>query len=155
MQQRRHRRRGALPHDLDLASWRRVLDVDLTAPFRLSQALALHLREVGTGGAIVNVASINGVVAERGFADYNTAKGALIALTRSAAIDLAPDGIRVNAVCPGYIETEMSVEYLADDLTRRRIEEAIPLGRVGSAAEVARTIGFLLSTGRATSPARS
>jgi gluconate 5-dehydrogenase len=136
---------GQLLADLSAESWQQVLDVNVTASFRLSQTLANHLRTRNAGGAIVNVSSINGLVAERGFADYNTSKGALLALTRSAAVDLAVDGIRVNAVCPGYVETAMTSEYLRDPAARRRIEEAVPLGRVGEPDEIAAVIAFLLS----------
>ena len=136
---------GRLLPDLPAESWQRVLDVNVTAAFHLSQAFAAHVRGREAGGAIVNVSSISGLVAERGFADYNTSKGALVALTRSAAVDLADDGIRVNAVCPGYVETEMTTVYLREPATRRRIEEDVPLGRVGAPEEVGAVIAFLLS----------
>jgi NAD(P)-dependent dehydrogenase (short-subunit alcohol dehydrogenase family) len=136
---------GRLLADLPAESWRHVLDVNVTAAFRISPAFTAHVRGRSAGGAIVNVSSINGLVAERGFADYNTSKGALLALTRSAAVDLAADGIRANAVCPGYVETEMTSGYLHDPVARRRIEGAVPLGRVGDPEEVAAVIAFLLS----------
>jgi NAD(P)-dependent dehydrogenase (short-subunit alcohol dehydrogenase family) len=136
---------GQMLPDLPAESWRQVLDVNVTAAFRLTQAFAAHVRGRQAPGAIVNVSSINGLVAERGFADYNTSKGALLALTRSAAVDLAADCIRANAVCPGYVETEMTSGYLRDPLARRRIEEAVPLGRVGNPEEVAAVVSFLLS----------
>ena len=82
--------------------------------------------------------------AERHFADYNSSKGALLAMTRSMAVDLAPE-IRANAICPGYVETEMTASYLADQRARRRIEDGIPLGRVARAQEIGETIAFLLS----------
>ncbi len=123
----------------------RVVDVHAGGAARFARALARHLRQRAAPGAIVNVASINGLVAEQGFADYNTAKGALVALTRSLAIDLAGDGIRVNAVCPGYVETAMTQPYLADPEARARLEGDVPLGRIGRAAEVADAIAFLLS----------
>jgi NAD(P)-dependent dehydrogenase (short-subunit alcohol dehydrogenase family) len=136
---------GRLLSDLPAESWRHVLDVNVTAAFRLTQAFAAHVRGRNAGGAIVNVSSINGLVSERGFADYNTSKGALLALTRSAAVDLAADGIRANAVCPGYVETEMTSGYLHDPAARRRIEGAVPLGRIGDPDEVAAVIAFLLA----------
>ena len=136
---------GELIADLPVESWRTALDVNVTAAFRVSQALAAHLRGRNASGAIVKVSSINGLVAERGFADYNTSKGALLALTRSTAVDLAVDGVRANAVCPGYVETEMTSGYLRDPVDRRRIEAAVPLGRVGDPAEIAAVVAFLLS----------
>jgi NAD(P)-dependent dehydrogenase (short-subunit alcohol dehydrogenase family) len=130
--------------DLDPDEWTRLLNVNLGGAFRFSQILARHLRERQAPGAIVNVSSINGFSAEWHFADYNTTKGALIILTKSMAVDLAPE-IRVNAICPGYVETEMTASYLADDEARRRIERAIPLQRVGQPDEIAESVAFLFS----------
>lgn len=132
---------GASIEALDLEQVRHLLDANVVAPMRFAQALAA----TGTGRAIVNVSSINGKTAEEHFADYNASKAALISLTQSMAIDLAPKGIRVNAVCPGYTATEMTAPYLADAATRTRIEDAIPLRRVGQAEEIADVIAFLLS----------
>jgi NAD(P)-dependent dehydrogenase (short-subunit alcohol dehydrogenase family) len=136
---------GVLSTDLDLEHWRSVFQVNVTAALELVQYVARELIRRGTGGAVVNVASINGLSAEFGFADYNSSKGALISLTKSLAVDLGGAGIRVNAVCPGYVATEMTAQSLADAGARARIEGAIPLGRVGSAEEIARAIVFLLS----------
>jgi len=130
--------------ELDGARWQHLMEVNVGGALRFSQALTRHLRGRGATGAIVNVASINGLSAERHFADYNTSKGALIALTRSMAIDLAPD-IRANVVCPGYVDTEMTASYLADPGVRARIGNDIPLGRVGQPHEIGETIAFLLS----------
>jgi meso-butanediol dehydrogenase / (S,S)-butanediol dehydrogenase / diacetyl reductase len=130
--------------ELSLDEWNRVLATNVTSALRFSQQLAGHLRERDATGAIVNVASINGLGAELHFADYNTSKGALIALTRSLAVDLAPR-VRANAVCPGYVETEMAAQYLADPEVRGRIEGDIPLGRVGRPAEIGELIAFLFS----------
>ncbi len=131
--------------ELDPAEFMNVINVNLGGAFRFSQAVAGHLRQRRVAGAIVNVASINGLSAEWRFADYNTAKGALITLTKSMAVDLGADQIRVNAVCPGYVETAMTAAYLADRQTRQRLEAGIPLGRVGRPAEIAETIAFLFS----------
>ncbi|MCC6831771.1 MAG: SDR family oxidoreductase [Thermoleophilia bacterium] len=136
---------GAPYTALEAAHWRRVLEVNVTAAFLLGKQAAIDMSARGVGGAVVNVSSINGLVAEEHFADYNTSKGALIALTRSMAVDLARDGVRVNAVCPGYTRTEMTAHTLADPSTRAHIEADIPLGRVGTAAESAEVIAFLLS----------
>jgi NAD(P)-dependent dehydrogenase (short-subunit alcohol dehydrogenase family) len=136
---------GRTVPDVPRESWQRVLEVNVTAAFHLTQAFATHIRARTARGAVVNVASINGLIAERGYADYNTSKGALLALTRSAAVDLAADGIRVNAVCPGYVQTEMTTSLLARPDVRERIENEIPLGRVATASEIAAVVGFLLS----------
>jgi meso-butanediol dehydrogenase/(S,S)-butanediol dehydrogenase/diacetyl reductase len=136
---------GVPAPELNVSSWERVMRVNVTAALELSQAVAADVIRRGGSGAIVNVASINGISAEYGFADYNTSKGALISLTKSLAVDLGASGIRVNAVCPGYVETEMTAGPLGDGPTRNRIEGAIPLGRVGRPEEIARSIAFLLS----------
>ena len=131
--------------DLELAHWRRLLEVNLTAVFSLGQLVARRLVDRSVGGSIVNVASINGISAEQGFADYNSSKSAVIQLSRTMAIDLAGHGIRVNAVCPGYVRTEMTATYLADREIGPRIAAEIPFGRVGEAPEIAEAIAFLLS----------
>jgi len=130
---------------LDATHWRRVMEVNVTAAFLLSRQAAIDMAARGAAGAIVNVSSINGLLAEEHFADYNTSKGALIALTRSMAVDLARDRVRVNAVCPGYTVTEMTTPYLSDPATRAHIEAGIPMGRVGTAEESAEVVAFLLS----------
>lgn len=134
---------GASVLDLSAGDWRRVLDVNLTGPFLLAREVARTM--VGAGGAIVNVASLNGLAAEPHFADYNSAKGGLVLLTRSLAVDLVDLRIRVNAVCPGYILTPMTEEYAADPQTAAAIREAIPMRRFGDPAEVAAAIAFLAS----------
>lgn len=124
--------------------WRRVLEVNLTGPFLVAQAVARQMAATG-GGAIVMVASLNGLAAEPRFADYNSAKGGLVLLARSLAVDLVDRHIRVNAVCPGYIRTPMTEPYLDDPATARAIADAIPMGRVGAPEEVAGAIAFLAS----------
>jgi len=130
--------------DLDLHSWRRVLDINLTGAFLVAQAAARRMSATG-GGSIVLVASLNGLAAERRFADYNASKGGLLMLARSLAVDLVDRGIRVNAVCPGYILTPMTEAYAADPAAAAEIRAAIPMGRFGDPAEVAGAIAFLAS----------
>ena len=135
---------GANTLDLPAEVWRRVLDVNLTGPFLISRAVARHMATAG-GGAIVIVASLNGLAAEPNFADYNSAKGGLVMLTRSLALDLVEQNIRVNAVCPGYILTPMTDGYAGDPAVGDAIRVAIPMGRFGEPAEVAAAIAFLAS----------
>lgn len=134
---------GAGALDLAPADWRRVLEANLTGPFLVARAVARHM--AACGGAIVNVASLNGLAAEPNFADYNSSKGGLVMLTRSLALDLVGRNIRVNAVCPGYILTPMTEGYAADPATGAAIRAAIPMGRFGDPAEVAAAIAFLAS----------
>ena len=131
-----------------LPEWRRVLEVNLTAPMHLSALAAREMRKVG-GGAIVNVASVQGLFAEQENAAYNASKGGLVNLTRSLALDLAPLRIRVNAVAPGAIATEAVLEAIAlspdPERTRRDWEDLHALRRLGKPEEVAEAVLFLAS----------
>ena len=127
--------------DIEDAEWDELLAINLTGSFLACRAAARRMIAQGRGGSIVVVASTNAFTAEPGAAHYNASKGALVMLTRSMAIDLAPYGIRANAVAPGTIVSE---------ITKPMIEAgfgfgAIPAGRIGEAAEVAWPIVFLAS----------
>ncbi len=127
--------------------WDQMMDLNVRAPFRLMRAAFPHLKE--RRGAVVNVSSVNGQRVFPGLAAYNTSKGALDHLTRCAAIDWAPHGVRVNAVNPGVTVTNLHRRAgLAEDayaafLARSR--ETHPLGRPGEASEIAALILFLAS----------
>jgi NAD(P)-dependent dehydrogenase (short-subunit alcohol dehydrogenase family) len=100
----------------------------------------------GRGGSIVLMASVNGLIAdEPRFADYNASKGGAVLLARSMAVDLATRGIRVNAVCPGYVRTPMTQGYLADPAALSAILSHVPIGRVADPEEIASVIAFLAS----------
>jgi len=127
---------------LDPEGWRRVLAVNLDGAFHCTQAVLpgmLHARR----GAIVNVASVSALRANPGQASYAASKGGLLALSRTLAAELAPRGIRVNAVVPGLIDAGM-VHHL-DHRLLERLRERIPVGRLGLAEEVARAVLFLSS----------
>lgn len=140
--------RGSLLETSD-EDWQRVLDVNVTALMRCSRSALRHM--VATGrGAIVNIASDFAVVAGKGEAAYCASKGAVLQLTRAMAIDHGPQGVRVNAVCPGDIETPMLLEgirsggeTIAAGLARKGA--AFPLGRVGRPNEIASVVVFLAS----------
>jgi glucose 1-dehydrogenase len=116
-----------------------VVATNLAGPFSLTRHAATHMRH---GGAVVNIGSIMGSVAMKGLTAYSAAKGGLLQLTRQSALDLAPLGIRVNLVAPGFIATDM-YETSHTNRRRKRIESLHPLGRVGTAEEVATAVAFL------------
>jgi glucose 1-dehydrogenase len=124
--------------ELSAEDFDKIFGVDVKGAFLLSVAAAGDMRgRGGGGGVIVNVTSVHEVVPRPGFALYAAAKAALGMLTRSLALELAPDGIRVNSVAPGAIATERNEE--ADDLSSE-----IPLGRPGTPDEVAAVVSFLV-----------
>jgi NAD(P)-dependent dehydrogenase (short-subunit alcohol dehydrogenase family) len=128
--------------------WDEVLAVNLRSVPRMAAACVPLLREAG-GGAIVNVASVQAFAAQRGVAAYAASKGAVVALTRAMAVDLAPE-IRVNAVCPGSVDTPMlrtSARLFGGDDVEATLAAwgaMHPLGRVAGAAEVAAAVAFLI-----------
>lgn len=133
-----------------LQSWEDTLRVNVTSMFLLGQMAARAMIEEGHGGAIVNMASTNGVMGERNLAAYNASKAAVILLTQTMAIELATHGIRVNSVSPGSISTELGLrrgENPAEAAERRAryIEEKVPIGRPGQPEDVAGVFTFLAS----------
>jgi NAD(P)-dependent dehydrogenase (short-subunit alcohol dehydrogenase family) len=121
----------------------RVLAVNLKGVFFCGQAAARAMIAAGNGGSIVNVASTYAEVTAPERAAYSASKGAVRMLTKAMALDLAPHGITVNAVGPGWIRTGMNP--LDDPVRVRELEDTIPLGRIGTPADVAGVIAFLLS----------
>jgi NAD(P)-dependent dehydrogenase (short-subunit alcohol dehydrogenase family) len=131
--------------DLDPDHFATVLDVNIRGLFVAGQAAARRMTTDGHGGSIVLIASVNGLQAEPGFADYNASKGGAVLLARSMGRDLARRGVRVNAVCPGYVRTPMTEAYLEDPAALAAINAGIPLGRVARPDEIAAVIAFLAS----------
>jgi NAD(P)-dependent dehydrogenase (short-subunit alcohol dehydrogenase family) len=125
------------------ADWRDLFTANLETTFFTSQAVAAELRTRGRPGSIVSISSISGVNTAPFHIAYGTAKAAVIAMTRTMALELATDGIRVNAVAPGVTETAASQTYVDPDPERDR--SAIAMGRRGRPAEQAGAILFLLS----------
>jgi NAD(P)-dependent dehydrogenase (short-subunit alcohol dehydrogenase family) len=125
------------------ADWRRVLDVNLLGPFLLSQALGLQMLE-RRRGSIVNVASIAGLAGIGHRSAYNASKHGLIGLTRTLAAEWGGRGVRVNAVCPGWIKTEMDAsDQGSGAYTDADIINRIPMGRFARPEDVAEAIAFL------------
>jgi meso-butanediol dehydrogenase / (S,S)-butanediol dehydrogenase / diacetyl reductase len=138
--------------DTDLETWNRCLNVNVTGIFLFVKSCVPEMKKRG-GGAIVNVASVQGHACQRGVAAYATSKGAILSFTRALALDYAADGIRVNSISPGSIATPMlelaartfSPELPVDDVFKR-FGDAHPLGRVGTPEEVAELAAFLASS---------
>jgi NAD(P)-dependent dehydrogenase (short-subunit alcohol dehydrogenase family) len=132
--------------DITEADWDAVLNVNLKGAFLVAQALAREMVRAGKGGAIVHMSSVNSVMAIPTIASYNVSKGGINQLTRVMAIGLAEHGIRVNAVGPGTIATELARQaVLGSDAARARIMSRTPLQRLGEPGEIADVCAFLVS----------
>ena len=126
--------------------WDAVIDVNLKGAFLVGQAVARVMAEAG-GGAIVNMSSVNGVLAIPSIASYNVSKGGIDQLTRVMALALADKGIRVNAVAPGTIATELAKNaVLGSEEAKQRIMSRTPMKRLGEPGEIADVCAFLVSS---------
>ncbi|NIM25076.1 MAG: glucose 1-dehydrogenase [Nitrososphaeria archaeon] len=141
---------GILPkikqlHEISESEWKEVLDVNLNGPFRFTKYSIPYLQK--TSGVIINVSSDAGLKAYEGFnADaYSASKAALIVLTQCWALEYAKDKIRVNCICPGVVNTDMTKPFLKTDKDREFMDKDHPLGRMGEPEEVAKSILFLAS----------
>lgn len=131
--------------DITEEDWDAVIDVNLKGTFLVGQAVARRMVEQG-GGAIVNMSSVNGRVAIGSIASYNASKGAIDQLTRAMALALVDRGVRVNAVAPGTIATDLARDAVAaSEAARQRILGRTPMKRLGEPGEVADVVAFLLS----------
>jgi NAD(P)-dependent dehydrogenase (short-subunit alcohol dehydrogenase family) len=137
--------------DTDEATWERTLAVNLKGQYLAARFAIPSMRERG-GGSIVNVASVQGLAAQRAVVAYAASKGGVLAMTRAMAVDHAAEGIRVNAVCPGSVDTPMlrgSADLFSGGRSVDRVigewGRAHPLGRVATPEEVAEVIAFLAS----------
>lgn len=130
--------------DVSEAEWDEVLDTNLKAVFFCAQAAARVMLPAGRG-SIVNLASTMSFVALPNRATYCASKGAVAMLTKQLAMEWAPRGIRVNAVAPTFVQTDMTTEVLHDPVARANVVGRIPLGRVVDVDEVARAVLFLAS----------
>lgn len=133
--------------DYPMADFDATCAVNFRAVFRLCQVFGRMMVDTGRKGAIVNLASIGGMVVDGpGASAYDGTKAAVIQITKNFAVDLAPHGIRVNAVAPGYIETEMTRRYVRDTAYMAGLyEHKIPMKRVGQPDEIASAVVFLAS----------
>ncbi|MEM7302743.1 MAG: SDR family oxidoreductase [Pseudomonadota bacterium] len=137
----------ATVEEMSLADWEATLRVNLTAPFLLAKHAMPHLKK--SSGNIVNVGSIEGLGSNPTHPAYCASKAGLHGLTRAIAVDHGPDGVRCNAVAPGWIDTELNTEFVASqpnaETFMERLAHIHPVGRTGKPQEVASLIAFLAS----------
>ena len=131
--------------DFPLDKWEEMIKVNLTGPFLLSQAVARHLIAQGTGGSIVNTSSLIAVFGGISVPAYAATKGGITQLTKSMSNDLAPHGIRVNAIGPGWVKTDMTAALQANTGRLEAISSRIPLGRWAEPEDLAGLAVFLAS----------
>jgi 3-oxoacyl-[acyl-carrier protein] reductase len=124
--------------------WNDTLAINLTGVFLCSQVVAREMKNQHSG-AIVNMASTNGILGEAGLAHYNASKAGVVLLSKTMAIELAPHNIRVNSVCPGFILTDLQLESGMAEEEIREYTSKIPLNRYGRVEEVASAFAFLAS----------
>jgi 3-oxoacyl-[acyl-carrier protein] reductase len=124
--------------------WRQILDINLTGMFFVSQAVCKKMA-LRKRGVVVNMSSKNGIDGEFGYSHYNASKAGVIMLTKTMALELAHLNIRVNAVCPGYIQTPLSEEIDSPEFVSNFVNQYIPINRPGKAHEIAPLFLFLSS----------
>ncbi len=132
--------------DLELSEWDRIIDTNLKGPFLTCREF-LPAMIAAKDGCVVNIASTAGVKGGRRRAAYCASKGGVVLLTRSLAIDHGPDGVRVNCVCPGLIDTEMADWIRNDEAAMADFAARTPAGRIGRPADVADAVAFLAGDG--------
>ena len=130
---------------LDVDAYHRMLDVNLTGAVLCAQHALAHFVARGGGGNIINCSSVHQIIPKPGYLAYSISKGAMANLTRTLALEFAGRGIRVNAVGPGAIDTPMNAAWTGDPAKRAAVEAHIPLGRPGTADEIATVFAFLAS----------
>jgi NAD(P)-dependent dehydrogenase (short-subunit alcohol dehydrogenase family) len=137
---------GGPVHLLPVEEWERVIDINLKGTFLVSKHVLARMVETRSG-SIVNLASVEGLIGGQGVSVYNASKGGVVLLTRNMAIDYGIQGIRVNCLCPGYIDTPMTAPLRTELLkaAREHLERSHALGRFGRAEEVAAAAAFLAS----------
>ncbi|NYI02621.1 SDR family NAD(P)-dependent oxidoreductase [Cupriavidus plantarum] len=124
-------------------AWHKVISIDLEGVFHGARAALPHL--IKTKGSIVNTASVSGLGADWNMAFYNTAKGGVVNLTRSLALDYGREGVRINSVCPSLTRTDMTVDMFKDEQLVEKFRERIALGRTAEPEDIADVIAFLAS----------
>jgi 3-oxoacyl-[acyl-carrier protein] reductase len=134
--------------EITAAEWDRIIAVNLRGMFLVAQAVTALMARRGAGGVVINMSSTNGIAGEEDYAHYNASKGGVLLLTKTMAVELGPLGIRVNALCPGYISTPLNTAIAAGlgaDFEAAYARDRIPLRRTGRPEEVAAAYAFLAS----------
>lgn len=124
--------------------WDSVVKVNLTGPMKTMRSVARNMKKSGKGGRVVNISSIWGMISKPKRNAYSAVKTGLIGLTRASALDLAPHGILVNALCPGFVNTELTRRMLSKE-EMAKLSSEVPLGRFAEVSEIARAVVFLCS----------
>jgi 3-oxoacyl-[acyl-carrier protein] reductase len=130
------------------ASFDRIVEVNLRGAFLVAQAVARYMVQRAEGGVIINMSSTNALGGEDGYAHYNATKAGVLLLTKTMAVELGKHNIRVNALCPGYIQTPLNAAIaaeIADDFVAEYVRTRIPIGRPGTVDDVAGAYAFLAS----------
>ena len=130
--------------DVDEADWQRIVGINLTGVFLSMRAEIPAMKRTG-GGAIINTASVGGLIGTAGVTAYCATKHGVVGLTKSAALDYIKDGIRINAICPGGTRTAMLEEWFKSPDVERAALAGTPIGRMADPAEIARAVMFLAS----------
>ncbi len=132
-------------HEIDEDEWNEVLDVNLTGQFRFTKEAIPHLQK--TSGSIINISSDAGLKAYQGFnADaYSASKAALILLTKCWALEYAKNKIRVNCICPGVVDTDMTKPFIKTQKDKEFMDGEHPIGRIGQPEEVAKAVMYFAS----------
>ncbi len=132
-------------HEIDEDEWNEVLDVNLTGQFRFTKEAIPHLQK--TCGSIINISSDAGIKAYQGFnADaYSASKAALILLTKCWALEYSKDKIRVNCICPGVVDTDMTKPFLKTEKDREFMDSEHPIGRIGQPEEIGKAVLYFAS----------
>jgi NAD(P)-dependent dehydrogenase (short-subunit alcohol dehydrogenase family) len=131
--------------ELSEEEWDRHMAINLKGTFLVGQLVSREMVKQGSGGSIINMSSVNGLAAEADQAHYNATKGGINLLSMSMALELAPLGIRVNALCPGFIETRLTKPLIDNPDAIGRYLKTIPMGRVGTPEDIAAAAMFLAS----------
>ncbi len=134
--------RDGMLHKMPEENWHGVIETNLTSCYNMCRSVITGMRDRGHG-RIINISSINGQKGQLGQANYSAAKAGMIGFTKALALESARKGITVNAICPGYIKTEMTESM--DSAVLESIVKQIPVGRMGAPSEIAAIVAFLAS----------